>query len=178
MTLADMSSEHLAAISTVAAAIASIAALAVAALSYRMSKAAEAARRVQAAHDFDAAVTARLEALYPDMRRAFGTVDDGIPPRVRDVVVPFFVLYSDAWKAHKDGLITDRDWVGLGAEFRYWAQKPVGRAAWKALRDQTWAEGFKPHVDEVLTGPRAYPDLADDGASDPADMQEALRRLS
>lgn len=174
---AAMSPDQLAAFSTAAAAVSGVAALAVTYMSYRMSTEAEAARKVHSAHELDAAFTSRLEALYPGMRAALGSVEDGIPDELREVVVPFFILYSDAWKAHNDGLLADGDWEGLGAELRYWAQKPVAREAWSRLRLQTWAQGFGAHVDDVMNGARAYPDLTEAGVSAPVDMADAVRRL-
>ncbi|GAA2098284.1 hypothetical protein GCM10009726_07150 [Nocardioides furvisabuli] len=110
----------------------------------------------------DAAFQARLDPLYPDLRRVLGRVDDGVPEPIRHVLLPFFVLYSDCFAAHRDGLLNARDWRGLERELAFWAQKPVARRAWAAFSQQEWTEGFANHMHEVLTGDAAYPNLADD----------------
>lgn len=75
------------------------------------------------------------------------------------MLVPFFVLYSDAFAAHRDGLLDERDWVGFSLELMHWSQKPTARRAWAAFRKQTWTEGFVDHVDKTIDGPAAYPGL-------------------
>jgi len=74
-------------------------------------------------------------------------------------LIPFFVLYSDAFGAHRDGLVDDRDFAGFAQELAYWAQKPAARKAWQAFRKQAWTFGFAEYVDSVLAGPPAYPNL-------------------
>ena len=86
-------------------------------------------------------------------------LNDGVPQEIRHVLVPFFVLYSDAFAAHRDGLLDERDWVGFSLELMHWSQKPTARRAWAAFRKQTWTEGFVDHVDKTIDGPAAYPGL-------------------
>jgi hypothetical protein len=140
-------------------AVAALAALAIGWMSLRESrKVAEAARR-QSAHSLDAALQSRLDPMYDGLRDVLGHLEDGVPREIRNVLIPFFVLYSDAFAAHRDGLLDQRDWTGLQCELAYWAQKPVARRAWKAFSQQTWTDGFAEHVESVLAGPPAYPSL-------------------
>lgn len=142
-------------------AVAAIAAFAVALMSLRESRRiAEVANR-RSAHAMDLTLQSRLDPLYPDLRRVLGHVEDGVPKQIRDTLIPFFVLYSDAFAAHRDGLLDSRDWDGFGQELAYWAQKPHARRAWKAFRQQTWTDGFADHVDATLSGPPAYPLLVE-----------------
>lgn len=77
------------------------------------------------------------------------------------------MLFSDAFGAHRDGLLDERDWKGFGRELAYWTQKPTARRAWRAFRQQTWTEGFVDHVDSIIDGPLAYPDLQELGTVPP-----------
>jgi len=156
-----MTSEELNAISAAGAAIAAIAALVVALLSLRQSaRQAEATRR-QTSRAIDDSLQSRLDPMYPALRSTLGQLDDGVPQEIRLVLIPFFVLYSDAFGAHRDGLIDDRDWKGFAQELAYWAQKPIARKAWSHFRQQSWTVGFADHVDAVLAGPPAYPNVTE-----------------
>ena len=146
-------------LATAMSAIAALAALAVAVIGVRDSRRHADRERRRAAHEMDAGLQARLEPLYPGIRDVCGHLEDGVPYEIRNVLIPFFVLYSDAYAAHRDGLLDDRDWHGFRCELAFWAQKPTSRRAWAAFRQQTWTEGFADHVDEVSAGPPAYPDL-------------------
>ncbi len=99
--------------------------------------------------------------MYAGLREVLGHLEDGVPHEVRHVLIPFFVLYSDAFGAHRDGLFDERDWKGLAQELAYWSQKPTARKAWQAFRQQSWTDGFVSYVDSVLAGPPAYPDLVE-----------------
>lgn len=116
---------------------------------------AEEARR-RDAQALEASLQARLDPLYPGLRAVLGSTDDGVPLEIRSVLIPFFVLYADAFAAHRDGILSDAEWGGLGVEFVHWAQRPVARRAWEAFRRQEWTDGFGAHVDDVLSGPAAY----------------------
>ena len=162
-----MSSEVLNALAACMSALAALAALAVAWISVRESRRNAEDLKRQSAHAMDLTLQSRLDPMYPELRRALGHVEDGVPRAIRNILIPFFVLYSDAYAAHRDALLDERDWVGLSQEMAYWAQKPVARRAWSAFRDQTWTEGFADHVDQVLAGPPAYPDLREARESRP-----------
>lgn len=157
-----MSGEMLNVVAASMSAVAALAALGVAGLSLRDSRRAMAMHERERAVAMDAAFQARLDPLYPDLRRVLGRLDDGVPEPIRHVLLPFFVLYSDCFAAHRDGLINDRDWRGLERELAFWAQKPTARRAWAAFSKQEWTEGFADHVGAVLTGEAAYPNLSDD----------------
>jgi hypothetical protein len=156
-----MNSSTLNAFAAGMSAVAALAALFVAWLSLGESKRASAAAHHERVHAMDSALQARLDPMYPELRRVLGHLDDGVPREIRHVLVPFFVLFSDAYSAHRDGLLSDHDWNGFGTELAYWAQKSTARRAWKAFRLQTWTDGFADHVDQVLAGPPAYPDVLD-----------------
>lgn len=162
----NMSSEALNALAASMSAVAALAALIVAGLSLRQSsRAAEASRRSNA-RAMDDSLQSRLDPMYPELRRILGHLDDGVPREIRHVLIPFFVLYSDAYGAHRDELLNERDWEGIAHEMAYWAQKPTARRAWALFRQQTWTEGFVEHVDAVLAGAPVYPTL-EDGAVAP-----------
>lgn len=162
----NLSNEMLNVLAASMSAVAAVAALIVAALSLRQSaKAAEATRR-HSARAMDDSLQSRLDPMYPDLRRILGHLDDGVPREIRHVLIPFFVLYSDAYGAYRDDLLNKRDWEGIAHEMAYWAQKPTARRAWEVFRLQTWTEGFVEHVDAVLAGAPIYPDL-EDGAVAP-----------
>lgn len=161
-----MSIEAMSVLASGMSAVAALAALAVGWLSLVQSRQASAAVNRQSAHAMDSTLQARLDPLYPGLRAVLGQLDDGVPPEIRAVLVPFFVLYSDAFAAHRDGLLDDRDWLN-GTEFAYWAQKPVARRAWSAFREQTWTAGFREHVDGTLQGPPAYPNLTQHTSTSP-----------
>jgi hypothetical protein len=148
-------------------AIAAIAALIVAWLTLRQSQRAAEFSQKQIARSLDDSFQARLDPMYGGLRLALGHIEDGVPKQIRHILIPFFVLYSDAFGAHRDGLMDERDWAGLSQELAYWSQKPVARRAWQAFRQQTWTHGFAEHVDAVLVGPPAYPDLQELQAAEP-----------
>lgn len=153
--------------STTAAAVSALAALAISVMALRHTKQTAQEHRRQSAHALDGAMQARLDPMYPDLREVLGHLEDGVPLEIRNVLIPFFVLYSDAFAAYRDGLFDPRDWQGFERELAFWAQKPVARRAWRAFRKQTWTEGFADHVDSVMAGPPAYPSLADARTSEP-----------
>lgn len=140
-------------------AIAAVAALVVAWMTLRQSQRAADFSRKQIARSLDDSFQARLDPMYPGLRRTLGHVEDGVPKEIRNILIPFFVLYSDAFGSHRDGLLDDRDWSALSQELAYWSQKPSARRAWEAFRQQTWTEGFKEYVDSIMAGAAAYPEL-------------------
>lgn len=154
-----MSNEVLSLITALMSAIAAFAALGVAALSLRQSNNVAVAARKQTARAIDDSLQSRLDPMYPGLRRVLGHLEDGVPQEIRNVLIPFFVLFSDAFGAHRDGLVDDRDFAGFAQELSYWSQKPAARKAWMAFRQQSWTEGFADYVDTVLAGALAYPDL-------------------
>jgi hypothetical protein len=162
-----MSPEALTAIAAGMSAISAIAALMIGWMTLRESREAAEARRRHSAHLFDAALQSRLDPLYPGLRKVLGHLDDGVPHEIRQVLIPFFVLYSNAYAAHRDGLLDDRDWTGFERELAYWAQKPTARRAWAAFSQQTWTQGFAEHMQKVLSGPAAYPDLKENSVNPP-----------
>jgi len=154
-----VSADALNAFAATMSAVATCAALGIGWISHRESKrSAEAARR-KCANDLDAALQLRLDPMYPGLRSVLGHVEDGVPQEIRNVLIPLFVLYSDAFAAHRDGLLDHRDWVGFERELAYWVQKPVARRAWRAFRRQTWTDGFAEHIESVHSGEPAYPEL-------------------
>lgn len=161
-----MSGDEMNVFASAMSAVAAVAALGIAWMSLKESRRNAEAHRKQSAHVMDASLQSRLDPMYADLRKVLGDVDDGVPQHVRNVLIPFFVLFSDAYAAQRDGLLDERDWIGLKDELAYWAQKPVAREAWSAFRRQTWTEGFKEYVDAVLAGPAAYPDLTPPAASE------------
>lgn len=154
-----MTSEALNAIAAAMSAIAALAALVVASLSHKQAQRVADSSRRQAARAMDDSLQSRLDPMYPRLRDTLGYLEDGVPHEIRNALIPFFVLYSDAYGAHRDGLIDDRDWQGLSTELAYWTQKPIARRAWQAFRKQTWTDGFAVYVDDVLAGPPAYANL-------------------
>lgn len=159
-----MSSQGLSLLAAIFSAIATVAAMVVAIVSLRDSRIHARRAALLDEQHLEAALQARLDPLYPGLRGVLGTVDDGVPREVRDVLIPFFVLYADAFAAHRDGLLSKSAWAGLGTELANWAQKERGRRAWQIFRKQEWTEGFVDYVDEVMAGPRAYPGM--DGVSE------------
>lgn len=154
-----MNADELNAVAAAASAVAAVSALVVALVSMRASQRLAAEVRRRDAHSLDSQVQARLEPLYPGLRAVLGHLEDGVPKEIRSVLIPFFVLYSDAFAAHRDGLLNDRDWRGLQCELAYWAQKPIARRAWAAFQQQEWSDGFADHIAAVHCGPPAYPHL-------------------
>lgn len=151
--------EALTVIATGMSAIAALAALAVAYLSLRQSQRATEAAQRQAARAMDDALQSRLDPMYPGLRQLLGHLEDGVPHDVRQVLIPFFVLYSDAYGAYRDGLVDYRDWEGFEKELAYWSQKPIARFAWSSFRNQVWTDGFVDYVDRILAGAPPYPNL-------------------
>lgn len=154
-----MSAEALTTVAAGMSAVAAVAALTIGWMTLRESRRVAESTKRHSAHVFDAALQARLDPLYPGLRSVLGHLDDGVPHEIRQVLIPFFVLYGNAFAAHRDGLLDQRDWEGFERELAYWAQKPVARRAWTAFRQQTWTPGFADHMEQVLSGPAAYPDL-------------------
>lgn len=140
-------------------AIAAVAALVVAGMTYRQSQQTAELGRRQIARSLDDSFQSRLDPMYPGLRRSLGHVEDGVPKEIRNILIPFFVLFSDAFGSHRDGLLDARDWSALSQELAYWSQKPPARRAWKAFRQQGWTEGFKEYVDAIMAGGPAYPEL-------------------
>lgn len=163
-----MSADSLNAISAAASALAAFAALTVGWLTLHESRRVAAATKKQNAHALDAALQSRLDPMYSGLRSVLGHLEDGVPQEIRHVLIPFFVLYSDAFAAHRDGLLDERDWLSFERELAYWAQKPVARRAWQAFRKQTWTHGFAEHIDAVQCGPPAYPDVIETEVSQPS----------
>jgi hypothetical protein len=155
------------AVAAIASAVAAAAALAVGCVSLRQSRDAALENRRRSAHVMDSALQSRLDPLYPGLRDVLGHIEDGVPLEVREVLVPFYVLFSDAYAAHRDGLLSDRDWDGMRRELAYWAQKPPAVRAWQAFKQQRWTEGFAEFIDDIHVGPRAYPDLVEQHAGQP-----------
>jgi hypothetical protein len=156
-----MSNDVLIATATTMSAIAAIAALSVAWMSLRESRRASDAAKRQSAHAMDLTLQSRLDPMYPDLRKVLGHLEDGVPHDIRHVLIPFFVLFSDAFAAHRGGLLDERDWKGFSLELIYWSQKPTAARAWRAFRQQIWTEGFVEYVDSVIDGPLPYPDLVE-----------------
>jgi hypothetical protein len=154
-----MTGEYLNVLATALAAVAALAALVVAVLSLLQSKRQAESERRQTARAMDDSLQSRLNPMYPELRRTLGHMQDGVPHEIRQVLIPFFVLYSDAYGAYRDGLVDTRDWVGFAQELAYWAQKPISRRAWSQFRKQVWTEGFSDFVDGILSGPPAYPEV-------------------
>lgn len=163
-----MSSEALLVVSAIASALAAVASFAVTWMGLREGRRVAEEHRRRARHDKDGELQERLSPLYPGIRKVLGDLDDGIPSEIREVLIPFFVLFSDAYAAHREGLLDHKDWHGLSTELLYWAQKSHARRAWQALRLQEWTEGFVDYVDSSIDGPAAYPRLVEFDARPPA----------
>lgn len=162
-----MSSEGLNALAASMSAIAALAALALAWMGLRQSKMASQVAKSIMAREMDDSFQNRLDPMYPELRRILGHMEDGVPKEIRHTLIPFFVLFSDAYGAHRDGLLDDRDWHGLAQELAYWSQKASSRRAWAAFRQQTWTEGFMEYVDSILAGPPAYPNITEMSSVEP-----------
>lgn len=154
-----MSTELLNMLAAAMSAVAATAALLIAWLGLRQAHRASETAKKLSARSMDDALQGRLDPLYPGLRQVLGHLDDGVPLEIRNVLIPFFVLYSDAYGAHRDGLLSESDWDGVSHELTYWAQKGPARRAWKVFRQQTWTEGFVDHVDSVMEAPPIYPGL-------------------
>ena len=163
-----MSVESWNAVAAIASAVAAAAALAIGCVSLRQSRDAALENRRRSAHVMDSALQARLDPLYPGLRDVLGHLEDGVPFEIRQVLIPFYVLFSDAYAAHRDGLLSDRDWESMRSELAYWAQKPPSVRAWQAFRQQQWTDGFVEFIDAIHVGPRAYPDLVEHGSGQPS----------
>jgi hypothetical protein len=149
------------AVAAIASALAAGAALAIGCVSLRQSREVALEGRRRSAHALDSAFQSRLDPLYPGLGAVLGSLEDGVPLEVREVLVPFYVLFSDAYAAHRDGLMSDRDWEGMRSELAHWAQRPNAVRAWQAFRQQRWTEGFVEFIDDIHSGPCAYPDLVE-----------------
>jgi hypothetical protein len=162
-----LSPEALTAIAAGMSAVSAIAALMIGWITLRESRIAAETRRRHSAHFFHAALQSRLDPMYPGLRQVLGHLEDGVPHEIRQVLIPFFVLYGNAYAAHRDGLLDDRDWNGFERELAYWAQKPTARRAWTAFSQQTWTHGFADHMQQVHSGSAAYPNLIENSAQSP-----------
>lgn len=160
-----MSSDVVNAFAATMSAIAAIAAFTVALIGLRESRRHILAVQRQSAHAMDLTLQSRLDPMYPGLRLVLGDVQDGVPKEIRDILIPFVVLFSDAYAAYRDGLLDDRDWIGFSQEMTYWMQKANAKRAWGAFRQQTWTEGFVDFVDNAIAGPPAYPDLKEQDSS-------------
>jgi hypothetical protein len=158
----NVSTNSLLALATVLSALSALIAVGIGWISLRETRRAEALRRGLASHEQDASFSARLDVLYPDLRRILGHPNDGVPQQIRGPLISFFVLYADAYAARRDGLLDDRDWASIGEELAYWAQRPTARRAWRAFKQQSWATGFTDYIDAMLDGPVVYPEICDD----------------
>jgi hypothetical protein len=157
-----LSDNTLSALAAALSAITALVAVAIGWISLRETRRAEDLRRSLASHERDASLSARLDALYPDLRRILGHPNDGVPQEIRSPLISFFVLYADAYVAQRDGVLDNRDWASIGEELAYWAQRPTARRAWQAFKVQTWATGFVEYIDSVLAGPVVYPEISND----------------
>jgi hypothetical protein len=104
-------------------------------------------------HNLGWAFEDTLTGITPKLRQTLGEVTDSVPPDIRDVMLPFLVLYSQVWVAHQQKLFPDANWQGMRPEFAYWMRKPAARSAWQIMRRyrDAWPEGFVAHVDLELT---------------------------
>lgn len=162
-----MTAEWLNVIAAVSAAIAAFFAWWIALMSLRDSRRLAHEARRRDAQALEASLQARLDPLYPGLRAVLGTVDDGVPIPIRSVLIPLFVLYADAYAAHRDGILSDAEWKGFGLELANWAQREPARRAWAIFRKQEWTDGFVEHVDGVLDGPPAYPRMGEVPLTEP-----------
>jgi hypothetical protein len=147
------------ALATALSAFAALIAVTIAWVSLRETRRAEGLRRSVASHEHDASFSARLDSLYPDLRKILGYPNDGVPSGIRGPLISLFVLFADAYVARRDGVLDDRDWASIGQELGYWAQRPTARRAWQAFKVQSWAAGFAEYIDTVLNGPTIYPEI-------------------
>lgn len=157
-----MSDTFLNVLGTALSALAALIAVGIGWISLRETRRAEALRRTMASHEQDASFSARLDVLYPDLRRILGQPHDGVPQEIRGPLISFFVLYADAYAARRDGLLDERDWDSIGEELAFWAQRPTARRAWLAFKQQSWATGFAEYVESVLAGSVVYPEICGD----------------
>lgn len=157
-----MSDTALNVLATVLSALAALIAVLIGGMSLRETRRSEALRRSLSSHEQDAAFSARLDNLYPDLRRILGSPNDGVPTEIRGPLISLFVLFADAYVARRDGVLDDRDWASIGQELGYWGQRPTARRAWQAFKAQSWADGFVEYIDSVLDGPVIYPFICAD----------------
>jgi hypothetical protein len=157
-----LSDSTLNALATALSAFAALTAVLIGWVSLRETRRAEALRRSIASHEHDASFSARLDALYPELRRILGHPNDGVPSEIRGPLISLFVLFADAYVSRRDGVLTDRDWASIGQELGYWAQRPTARRAWEAFKVQSWADGFVEYVDSVINGSTIYPEICVD----------------
>lgn len=151
-----MSLEGLNAASTAFAAVAAIAAAFAAGLSVYEARRVDARARRREASQYDDALQTRLDAMMLDLRQVMGTPDDGVPEEIRETLMRFFVLYSDAFAADRDNLLGTSDNASMLDEFDFWAQQPAGRSAWEVFEAYSWPEGFKEHVEMTFLDTSPY----------------------
>ncbi|MGM0385466.1 MAG: GNAT family N-acetyltransferase [Actinomycetota bacterium] len=152
------------AVSAGLSAIAAIFAVVIAGISVRELRRIDERATRREANQRDEALQMRLEALYPQLYSVFGVPLDRIPSRLRSAVVGFFGLYADAYTAHRDSLLPERDSLAFLEEFDWWVGSENGKTLWEQLRCQSWPVGFIEHVDSAAQRPRAYAGLANRAA--------------
>jgi GNAT superfamily N-acetyltransferase len=157
-----MTSEALLNLNVISAALSALAALVavlVGALSIREVRRIDLRAAIREVNERDDAMQARLDPLYPGLHSVLGRPEDQTPPGIRDVLLPFFVLFSDVFAADRDHLLGNVDNRAFLDEFAFWAQRPGCRSAWVALREQSWPTGFVTYVDNALLMPSPYPTI-------------------
>lgn len=142
--------ENLNAASAAFAALAAVVAAFIGGLSIYELRRIDARARRREATQYDDALQSRLDVILDDLREVMGTPDDGIPAALRKTLMRFFVLYSDAFAADRDGLLGSSDNAPMLDEFDFWAQQPAGRSAWEVFAAYSWPQGFAEHVDHVF----------------------------
>lgn len=151
-----MTTEQINAASTAFAAFAAFAAAVIGGLSIYQLRRMDRRARQREAVIYDDALQNRLDALIDDLRKVMGTPDDGIPRTLRETLMRFFVLYSDAFAADRDELLGSKDNAQMLDEFDFWAQQPAGRSAWEVFAAYSWPKGFREHVEQVFLEPSPY----------------------
>ena len=157
----DVKSDVLVATAAAMSAVAAIASLVVAIMNTHQVRRGIEMQRLRSARELDDRLQSRLDPLYPGLRSVLGHIEDGVPKEIRQTLIDFFVLYSDAFAAARDDLLSESDWKGFERELRFWAQKPISQRAWKAFRMQEWTDGFIAYIDGVMVGELAYPNLVE-----------------
>ncbi|MGB7963252.1 MAG: hypothetical protein WCF12_09900, partial [Propionicimonas sp.] len=125
-----MNTDALNALAAVLSAIAAIFAVVISALSIRELRRIDERARRREFNQRDEALQLRLEALYPHLYSVFGVPLDSIPTGFRPAIVSFFGLYADAFTAHRDGLLAERDAIQFLDEFDWWLGSENGRSLW------------------------------------------------
>jgi GNAT superfamily N-acetyltransferase len=151
-----MSAEQINALATALSALAALVAVLLAGLTVREMGRIEDRADLRDANDRDDKFQGRLDPMLPGLYQVLGKTSDEIPSAIRSVLMPFYVLYSDAFAAHRDNLLGSRDNTGLLDEFAFFAQRPAARSAWTEFRSYTWPEHFRDHVDRVMLAACPY----------------------